>query len=941
MFYHRNKLIMKRNLLLVLLFSLITNALWAQGILIKGSVSDATNKESLAGVSIHIKGGTDGTSTNASGQFTLTALPADQLIITYTGYKPLTMSINGRHILVIRLESNISQLNEVVSIGTRSTGRVKLETPVPIDVVNVSKAATTSGRSDLTDILNYSAPSFNYNKQSGSDGADHVELGTLRGLGPDQTLVLINGKRRHSTAFVAVFGTRGRGNSGVDLSSIPMAAIDRVEILRDGASAQYGSDAIAGVINMVLKKNINVFSINAGFSNFYDPKFNTKFSVAKAEYPHAGTFDGNAFTVDMNYGVALGKHDGFINISADYGTNGKTFRQTQDTAYANPKALPYNTVRRANGDGSAQNFDLFFNSEVPIARTRTTFYSFGGFSFKNSNDYAFTRNFSAQTIRFPRDASGNFIPTPGIIFTTPTDSYFNPIIQTHNTDISLALGLKGKIGKKTDWDLSNNLGNNTFNFYGDQTFNPSLGNRKINFFDGGPQFLQNTTDLNLNRHYDFLAGLNIGAGAEYRYERYMIKAGEPDSYKNYDNYNSGTGSQGFPGFQPKDVVKANRSVEGIFLDLEADITKKWLVDFANRVEHYSDFGYNYSTKLATRYKITDNFNLRASAGTGFRAPSLQQINYSSSYTNGQGANLSEVEIAPNKSPITIAAGIPTLKQEISRNYGFGFTLRPIPELSITADGYMIKVQNRIVLSGQFSSSDSTLNPVFIQALNREHVTAAQFFANAVNTTNRGLDVVIDYNKTFGNNRLRILFTGNFQHMTIDKVNYPPILSSTNLLKQTFLSDREKDFILASAPPQKLILNPEYGYKGFTAGLRFTYFGKISLLGYGRNFDGLFPVVPLDNSSTTLVPDRYNYSGKTVSDLYISYRFNKKAHFSLGCDNLLNLHPDLGAVQGAKGHSATAANYAGYAYNNEPGSPFDAVQMGQNGRRFFAKVGFEF
>lgn len=919
----------------------------AQTFTVKGIVTDAITREVLPGVSIHIKGGTDGTSSGANGQFSIPAAAEAQLILTYTGYKPLTVALNGRHTILVRLESNVSQLNEVVSIGTRSTGRVKLETPVPIDVVSISKAGITSGRSDLTDILNYAAPSFNYNKQSGSDGADHVELGTLRGLGPDQTLVLINGKRRHSTAFVSVFGTRGRGNSGVDLSSIPMAAIDRVEILRDGASAQYGSDAIAGVINMILKKNINEFTINAGYSGYYDPAFNTKFSVAKAEYPHAGTIDGNAVTIDMNYGIALGKHDGFINFSADYGTNGRTFRQTHDTAYANSKALPYNTVRRANGDGSSANVDFFFNSEIPLAHTRTTFYSFGGLSYKQSDDYAFTRNFSAESGRFPQDASGNLIPYRGIIYTSPTDSYYNPIIQVHNGDASLALGLKGTFGKKepgkgVDWDLSNTLGNNSFHFYGDKTFNASLGATKTHFYDGGPQFLQNTTDLNLNKHYDVFAGLNVGAGAEYRYERYHISSGEADSYLDYNNYKSSPGSQGFPGFQPKDVVTANRSVGGVFLDLEADFTKKWLVDFANRIEHYSDFGFNYSTKVATRYKITDNFNIRASAGTGFRAPSLQQINYSSSYTNGQGVNLSEVEISPNRSPITRAAGIPKLTQETSTNFGLGFTLKPVPELSITADGYLIKVRNRIVLSGQFNASDSaTLNPIFIKALVAQHVSAAQFFANAVNTSNAGLDVVFDYNKTFGDNHIRVIFTSNFQHMLITKVNYPPRLSATDNLKQHFLSDREKDFILASAPPQKLILNPEYGYKSLTFGMRFIYFGKITLLGYGQNFDGLFPVVPLDASPSTLVADKYNYTGKTVSDAYITYRLGKKAHFSLGCDNIFNLHPDLGAIQGAKGHSATAGNYSGYAYNNEPGSPFDAVQMGQNGRRFFVKVGYSF
>lgn len=925
---------MKQYLLLILLVVFFSSEMvLAQKTNIKGTVTDAVTKEALVGVSVRIKGKTLGAGTDNNGQFTILASPTDQLLITYTGYTPLTIDVGGRNVIDIKMEKDISVLNEVVLIGTRSAGRVKLETPVPVDVVNIAKASFNTGRLDLTDILNYAAPSFNYNKQSGSDGADHVELGTLRGLGPDQTLVLINGKRRHQTAFVSVFGTRGRGNSGTDLSSIPVAAIDRVEILRDGASAQYGSDAIAGVINLVLKKTVNEFSINAGYSGFYDPEFNSRNSLAKGQYPHGGSIDGNGVTVDANYGFAIGKNNGFLNLTADYAANGKTFRQTHDTTYSNPKALPLNTSRRANGDGSANSIDLFFNSEIPLAGTRTTFYSFGGYSRKNSDDYAFTRNFSGSSKnRFPTDASGNLVQVPGIIFNTPDNqSYFNPIIQTHNTDASLALGFKGILGKDVDWDLSNTIGNNSFHFYGDKTFNASLGSSKTHFDDGGPQFLQNTTNLNLNKHLsDVLAGLNIGAGAEYRYERYKIASGEPDSYSNY-NPNFATGSQGFPGYQPGDVVSAHRSVEGVYLDLEADVTKKWLVDFANRLEHYSDFGYNFNTKIATRYKITDNFNIRASAGTGFRAPSLQQINYSSSYTNVQGGTISEVKIAPNYSPITIAAGIPNLKQEKSDNVGLGFTYKPIPEFSITVDGYLIKVKNRIVLSGQFSARDSTLDPAFIASLNQLKVTAAQFFANAVNTTNKGLDVVMEYNKTVSNNHFRVLLTANFQHMTIDNVNYPPKLSSTDLLKQTFLSDREKKFILASAPPEKLTLNPEYGYKKFTLGTRFTYFGKIVLLGYGQNFDGLNPQVPLDNSKV-IVPDQYNYSGKVVSDLYFTYRISKVAHFSIGSDNIFNLHPNLGVVLGAKGN---------YAYNNEPGGPFDAVQMGTNGRRLFARIGFTF
>ncbi|TSD63295.1 TonB-dependent receptor [Inquilinus sp. KBS0705] len=924
---------MKKNLLFIiaLLFA-ITQIVSAQTSTVTGTVTDASTSLPMPGVSVRIKGGTVGSSTNAKGEYSLSAPATADLVFTYTGYKALTVSIGGRSTIDVTLSSDVNQLNEVVAIGTRSAGRVKLETAVPVDVVNIGKAATTTGRLDLTDILNYSAPSFNYNKQSGSDGADHVELGTLRGLGPDQTLVLINGKRRHSTAFVSVFGTRGRGNSGVDLSSIPTASIDRIEILRDGASAQYGSDAIAGVINLVLKKNTGEFTANVGYSGYYDPTYNSGKSVVSGYYPHGGAIDGNGITIDANYGLPVGKNGGFLNLTGDYAKNGKTYRQTHDTTTSNPNALPINPYRRANGDGSSKSGTIFFNNEIPLAGTRTTFYSFGGYSYKAGDAYAFTRNFSGRPERFPTTASGDLIPVSGIIFGDPSgDSYYNPHIQTHNTDIALATGLKGTMGNDWDWDLSNNIGTNKFHFFGDKTFNASLGPDKTHFDDGGSEFLQNTTNLNFNKHFPKAAqGFNLGFGGEYRYERYKIFAGEEASYKNYDPAGvKAAGSQGFPGYQPADEVNANRSVLGAFVDLELDVTKQWLVDFANRYEHYSDFGSSFTSKFATRYKIASNFNVRGSLGTGFRAPSLQQINYSNTFTNVQGTVISEVKIAPNYSTITKAAGIPNLKQERSKNAGLGFTFKPIPGLSFTLDGYVIYVTDRVVLSGQFSASDPTLDPAFTGALNSLHVSSAQFFANAVNTINKGLDVVIDYNKNVGDNRYRLLFTGNFQKMTIDKVNYPPILGKTAALRETFLSSRERKFILASAPPQKFALNPEFGHKSFTVGARFTYFGKIDLLGYG---DGstLTPTVPTDDGSAQLA-DEYLYSGKATSDIYFAYRLNKATRVSIGADNVFNVHPDLAYVVGAKG----------YAYNNEPSGPSDAVQMGGNGRRFFVRLGFNF
>jgi len=284
---------MKKHLLIIVAMVCCCASAFAQKLTVKGHITDAASKEAIPGVSVRIKGSSAGTATDANGQFTISATANDQLMISYTGYKSLTITVGNRSSIDITLEKDINSLNEVVLIGTRSAGRVKLETAVPVDVVNIAKAAASTGRLDITDILNYAAPSFNYNKQSGSDGADHVELGTLRGLGPDQTLVLINGKRRHQTAFVSVFGTRGRGNSGTDLSSIPVASIDRIEILRDGASAQYGSDAIAGVINIILKKTVNEFTINGGYSGYYDPEFNSRNALAKGQYPHGGAIDGN------------------------------------------------------------------------------------------------------------------------------------------------------------------------------------------------------------------------------------------------------------------------------------------------------------------------------------------------------------------------------------------------------------------------------------------------------------------------------------------------------------------------------------------------------------------------------------------------------------------------------------------------------------------------
>jgi iron complex outermembrane recepter protein len=353
-------------LLLLLLLLISQLPVFAQSKSISGKITDSKTNTPIQGVSVRIKGKGTGTTTDAEGLFRLQAQANDVLDISMVGFKAVTVPVNDQTTITINLEAAVDELNQVVLVGTRRAGRAKLETPVPVDVVNIGQAALPTARTDLTSIMNYAAPSFNYNKQSGSDGADHIDLATLRGLGPDQTLVLINGKRRHQTAFVAVFGTRGRGNSGTDLSAIPVSAIDRVEILRDGASAQYGSDAIAGVINLVLKRNVKQLTGNIGYSGYYDKKYNSFFKRQYGQYEYGNSIDGNALTVNLNYGVPIGKNGGFMNFTANFLTNGKTYRQALDTNQNSKDFMYTNVYRRAHGDGSLTSAGGFVNRCICI-----------------------------------------------------------------------------------------------------------------------------------------------------------------------------------------------------------------------------------------------------------------------------------------------------------------------------------------------------------------------------------------------------------------------------------------------------------------------------------------------------------------------------------------------------------------------------------------------
>jgi iron complex outermembrane receptor protein len=939
---------------------------------ITGKVTDSKSGASVSGATIKVKGG-KATSTNNEGLFKLQAASGAELEITSIGYEPLSVTAN-KDFLEITLSPASTELKEMVFVGARGAARSKVESPVPIDVINANQAGISSGKPDLSSQLNMVVPSFNYNKVSGGDGSDAMDLAALRGLGYDQTLVLINGKRRHMTAFVNQAGTRGRGNSGTDLNAIPEAMIDRVEILRDGASAQYGSDAIAGVINIVLKKDVNKLHLTTGWSGFYDHKYNTLQGVDPSQYYTGSKVDGNSATIGLSYGLPLGQHGGLITFGGNFLAQGKTFRAPNDTNWTtNPKALGIQT-RRAFGDGSVVSGGGMFNMELPIGGTKTTFYSFGGYNYKHSNVYAWTRKFSSDPQKYPTNPDGSLIFVPGIMRTygvqggslSADNVYYNPQEDVYIKDLSLAVGFKGSLGAGWDWDLSNVIGRNDFHFFGNKTFNASLPSEEAattnRFDDGGFNFLQNTSNLDLTRRFDGVAqGMTLSFGGEFRYERYSIYKGEYNSYgfidtaaRYFPNVDAtrylASGSEGYPGYQPTDAVVAHRTNEAAYADASIDITKRWLVDGAARYEHYSDFGSVGTFKFATRYKLTDNFNIRGSVSTGFRAPSLQQINFSNTNTTITAGQLIYTKLIPNYSNIARQAGIPKLKQEESTNYSLGFTWQPVHNLTITADGYLIKTRNRIIFTGNFDGSVASIAPYLGPDYNNGiTLNAVQFFANAVNTTNKGIDLVVDYNLKWGKEGLKLMFSGNIQSIHIDKVNIPPALNTSYLNQQRFYSSQEQAFLIASAPKNKANFLVEYSVGRVGIGSRLTWFGKLTTLGAGsaslpgatpggpgsdgisNSGNGWDPYVQTDDGKS-VVPEAYVYHGKATTDVYVTVKLSRTTTLFAGVDNIFNVHPDFAVTKGARYNS----------YNDsQTGGAWDSVQMGFDGMRMFTKLAFNF
>ncbi|MDG1731134.1 MAG: TonB-dependent receptor [Algibacter sp.] len=942
--------------LIFLLFIGVSTSLMGQEV--SGNVTD--NSGALPGVSVVVKGTTVGTSTDFDGNYSINANTGDVLVFSYVGYETQENEVLGNTMNVL-MQSGVA-LEQIVLIGSRNPARTAIDTPVPVDVINVAELTAAGPQVNLNQILNFVAPSFTSNTQTISDGTDHIDPASLRGLGPDQVLVLINGKRRHNSSLVNVNGTFGRGSVGTDLNAIPSGAIKRLEVLRDGAAAQYGSDAIAGVINIVLNDNVNELTLNMTTGAHFSENANNQ----------TGGVDGETVNISANYGLALGDHGGYINFTGDFDFREHYSRMKE---WEGDVFNLYNTVERfASNDGyniadlidddnlddviqygnaaglglspTATKADLqtilgadnttaelaarglersdfnmrvgqsevrggrfFANMSLPVDDKGTELYSFAGMSSRKGNSAGFYR-----------------LPNQSRTYTPAYINGFLPEINSTISDKSFAVGIKGVVN---GWnvDLSNTWGKNGFLYTIGNTFNASRQNASPTTFDaGGFNFAQNTVNLDVNQFYnDIMSGLNIAFGAEYRLENYEIIAGEEASYGQYtqegelitlptqspsvDFFGRGRpgGSQVFPGFSPANELSRDRSSIAGYFDLEADFSETFLASFATRFENYSDFGSTINFKLATRLKATDNLNLRAALNTGFRAPSLHQLNFNSTSTIFEDGVPVEVGTFSNDSRAAKLLGIPQLKEETSKSISIGFTANmPDANVTVTIDGYWVGIDDRVVYTGQFAGpgTGTELDNLLSQA----NASAASFFANAIDTESRGIDAVVTWDLVVANKaKLKNTFSATFSKTKkVGDIKSSQVLKDAGL-EGTYFPETSRIYLEKAVPRSKINLTHNLASGNWNVFLRNVWFGEVS-------------------EATDNVANQQVFGSKLVTDLSFGYKATESLTFTVGANNLLDVFPDR----------AIEANRSGGRFDWSRRSQ----QFGIGGRFLFARVSFK-
>jgi iron complex outermembrane receptor protein len=876
----------------VFLVSLFAASLSAQTVSIRGVVS-LPDGSPLPGVTVRADDFAVTAVTDGGGVYLLAAPRAHadgpvKVTASLAGFKTASALVDIRSGDATQNFTLRVSFGEQITVGSRVIGAAQ-EKAVPVDVLP-REQIQSSPSAETSQIIQKLAPSFNFPRPTISDGTDSVRPATLRGLGPDQLLVMVNGKRRHASALVNVNNTVGRGSSGVDLNAIPASAIESVEILRDGAAAQYGSDAIAGVINLVLQSDGKPLQVDA----------------RSGQTTHG---DGEMLDASLNGGWGVGK--GVLFFTGEYRLRYATNRASPDlrdqivAGDAGNNLVPQPNTHW--GDAYARDLMSFLNFNLPLTPDgKQVLYAFGGYSLRHgSHGGNYRRSLQAQN--WPQIYPLGFLP----------------LIQPRVVDTSVNIGARGELA---GWfyDLSGGYGRNTFDFFVTDSLNTSLGPaippNQTRFYAGSLGDTQLTGNLDLSRQYKTagMAGpLNVAVGAELRRDGFRQSAGEPNSYLNggFRDRNGGiapAGAQVFPGFQPSNRVQVSRNSTSLYADLEGDVLAKLRVGLAGRYEHFSDFGNTTNGKLTVRYSPFQHLIFRAAASSGFRAPSLSQGNFSAISTNFL-LNPATGIVEPFETgtyrvdtPLARALGSSDLKPEKSRNFSGGVVWQPRSDLELTADYFHIRIKDRIVLSGNFTGAQ------ILPLISPFGATAARFFTNAIDTRTIGVDLVANWQRPLMGGRLDLSAAySNNETKIVGEIATPPQLAGLN----NVLFDRiEQRRIECGQPKDNTRLSETWFGSAWTATLRQSRFGEYCS----------FTLLPIDDQV---------YAPEWLADAELAYRW-KRYTFAAGVENLFDRFPDRNLVRNVNGAFTAQINngVATYPIN----TPF-----GMNGRFVYTRVGVSF
>lgn len=886
---------------------------------VTGRVTDEFSMP-VSNATVTATGTTIGALTREDGRYRLALVPGSyEIRVRRIGYAQRIDTVRVGDGETVNRDYQLRQaqtaLQAIAVIGSRGEARTVINSPVPIDVLTQEDIRAT-GRTETAQIIQQLAPSFNFPRPSVNDGTDHVRPATLRGLAPDQVLVLINGKRRHTGALVNVNGSIGRGSAPVDLNAIPASMIERIEVLRDGAAAQYGSDAIAGVINIVLKT-----TARGEVTGMIGQTNSKPFKDVSDDVADRKRSDGGVTMLGADLGLNRGEGT-FFHIGGEYRDREATNRSLGDPRPQSFTEADAPTVFRTNatgpvnhrqGDAAVTDVVGMFNAGTDVGYMGgASLYAFGGLGKREGEAAGFFRR--AQDDRTLR----NLHPKG-----------FLPLIASDIFDGSIGGGAKGtRAGWR--WDLSTVYGRNDFAFTINHSNNVSLGPTSPTSFDAGKlRFEQLSTNFDLFHELKFMEGrpVRFGAGAEYRRDGYLIFAGEPASYLNggarvLDRNGVATtrpgaiGSQVFPGFRPEDSKHEKRSATSLYADFETDVSSSLLIDVAGRFENFSDFGSTSNGKLAARFNAIPRVTVRGAVGTGFRAPSLNQMFFSSTATNFISGVPKDILTLPVESQAAKSLGAKSLEPEKSVNYSVGIASEPTMSLGVTADYYYITIDNRIALSENF------VGPNVANLFPGREVSGARFFTNAIDTRTAGLDIVANYGLNMrGRGTLR--FTGGYakNKTWVTRVTKtPPELVGQD---EVLFGRVERARIEEGQPKENVLTSANWQWQRLGLTLRSQRFGSVVV----RN--------PRKGVALASQVADQRFSGKWISDVSASYDILTGLKLTVGADNVFDTYPDKNSQVGsAQANFSGNANFGIFPYNGV--TPF-----GFNGRFVYLRTSYRF